>query len=274
MLPTIYRRLSLRGKLYLGLGTLCLLAGLISVLAGWCLSVVAGLSRDQLTAAASQAQAASRVALETLQCRRFEKDVFLNLHDPAARDGYVREWRDAFTRLRAALQDFEGGAASADDRAAAAQAAADVGPYGDAMRRVLDGIAGGSIATPAQANGVLAPDKDHIRDLTKTAIDTAQRKAEEARQAQADLNEATTFFKALILIVTLAGVASCLACSYALARDLLGPIAALSTAARRVAAGDWYARVDLHRDDELGTLADCFNDMVAHVRERVGPVGK
>jgi signal transduction histidine kinase len=47
------------------------------------------------------------------------------------------------------------------------------------------------------------------------------------------------------------------------------PLAALSSAARRLGGGDLNARVELHRNDELGDLAIAFNEMAARVETLV-----
>ena len=47
---------------------------------------------------------------------------------------------------------------------------------------------------------------------------------------------------------------------------LTRPIVSLTDASRRVAAGDWTARADEGRRDELGVLGHAFNDMTATVQ--------
>ena len=51
------------------------------------------------------------------------------------------------------------------------------------------------------------------------------------------------------------------AVALATARSLARPVAALSDAARRVGGGDYAVRVPVQRRDELGSLAERFNDM-------------
>jgi signal transduction histidine kinase len=47
------------------------------------------------------------------------------------------------------------------------------------------------------------------------------------------------------------------------------PLASLSAAARRLGAGDLSARADLRRGDELGDVAEAFNEMAARIEELV-----
>ena len=52
-----------------------------------------------------------------------------------------------------------------------------------------------------------------------------------------------------------------------LARRMLIPITALSTGARRLGAGDFSHRIDVHTKDELKELADQFNSMAGQLAE-------
>ena len=53
-------------------------------------------------------------------------------------------------------------------------------------------------------------------------------------------------------------------------RSALAPLATLTAGARRLAAGDEPARVEVRRGDELGTLAVSFNDMASQLEQRIG----
>ncbi len=51
-------------------------------------------------------------------------------------------------------------------------------------------------------------------------------------------------------------------------RRALAPLERLTEGTRRLTKGDASARVDIRRDDELGELADAFNDMAARLQQR------
>ncbi|MBN1590202.1 MAG: PAS domain S-box protein [Pirellulales bacterium] len=55
---------------------------------------------------ARQAIVVDNVVQAALQCSRYEKDLFLNLQNPAARNEYARKWNAAFVTLRGALYDY------------------------------------------------------------------------------------------------------------------------------------------------------------------------
>jgi PAS domain S-box-containing protein len=54
--------------------------------------------------------------------------------------------------------------------------------------------------------------------------------------------------------------------AFVLSRGITQPLQVLTEAASAIGAGDYSRRVDLHRDDELGALANAFNAMVSKTR--------
>ncbi|HEV8201705.1 MAG TPA: ATP-binding protein [Candidatus Polarisedimenticolia bacterium] len=66
-----------------------------------------------------------------------------------------------------------------------------------------------------------------------------------------------------VLILTSVTVALLAFVGWQVARRVSGPIAALSSAARRVAAGDLQVRVRAEGQDEIGVLVEAFNTMAA-----------
>lgn len=70
-----------------------------------------------------------------------------------------------------------------------------------------------------------------------------------------------------LIVLAVAGIAGALAVYRA--RGIVRPVAAVADAARRLSEGDFSARAEKAGDDEIGELADAFNDMVPQLRERV-----
>jgi len=73
-------------------------------------------------------------------------------------------------------------------------------------------------------------------------------------------------FTTNILYVTFCILAIGLLVSFIISRRLTRPIRTLSTAAKRISAGDFSARVFIYNNDEFRELADSFNSMTEKIR--------
>ncbi|HYC71275.1 MAG TPA: adenylate/guanylate cyclase domain-containing protein [Opitutaceae bacterium] len=71
-----------------------------------------------------------------------------------------------------------------------------------------------------------------------------------------------------ILVIAIAALVLAALWAAAAARSVSRPVQELAAHTRRVAAGDYSARLELAREDELGQLAAAFNQMTAGLAER------
>jgi signal transduction histidine kinase len=78
--------------------------------------------------------------------------------------------------------------------------------------------------------------------------------------AELQLPFSTTFDEHLIL-ATLIGLVAAILASFLTTRRILQPIQAMMRASQRISAGDYHSRIDLPSQDELGALAESFNQM-------------
>jgi signal transduction histidine kinase len=65
------------------------------------------------------------------------------------------------------------------------------------------------------------------------------------------------------LLILIAGAVA----AWLISRQISAPLKNLSDAARDISAGDYSRRADVHREDELGFLADSFNNMARQIEE-------
>lgn len=213
-------------------------------------------------------QLADRVANATLLCRRYEKDIFLNIADPQQHSDYMTKWEAAFTTLQSAITTFEQAAVTSDDTAQVSTWRAESQLYQRAVLDVDQAIRAGTITSPSAANAALAPAKDPIRTLTDTALSTAESKAALAEQANAELNRMMLLSLYLVDGLGVLAIVVAVIWSGILLTRLLRPIGALQATSNKLAAGDFTARVPVLRHDELGRLATTFNIMADTIQQR------
>ncbi len=85
-----------------------------------------------------------------------------------------------------------------------------------------------------------------------------------------DVDRTLRLLARVLTVIGLASVLTAAAVAQRLSRRILQPLAAVSEAAQRVADGLLETRVASASADELGALADSFNDMAAALEERIG----
>ncbi|HJR41050.1 MAG TPA: protein kinase [Gemmatimonadaceae bacterium] len=71
-----------------------------------------------------------------------------------------------------------------------------------------------------------------------------------------------------IALVGLLGLGAAAALAFVLTRQIIRPLRALADATRRAAAGDYGANVEVHGDDEIGSLAAAMRSMLSDLHER------
>lgn len=211
---------------------------------------------------------ASQIANQTLLCRRYEKDLFLNLRDPESRQEYLAKWHTAFADLQQSLAAFDRVSDSADNQAQLVRWKTDSAHYHTAFLNVTHAIMNGTITTSEAANGALAPAKDAIRILTDTALGEAERKAATAQQTNMQLGSTITTGAYLVIGLGTIALIVALGWSWIFLSRLIRPIDALRRVTYDLAQGDLAARVPVFHQDELGQLAASINDMAALIQQR------
>jgi two-component system sensor histidine kinase BaeS len=129
---------------------------------------------------------------------------------------------------------------------------------GIATRIALAALISAGVGLAILAVGVTVVGGDVFRALMVEAGDSAD-------HAQAMYDQSvTTVVLAAVVVASIASVAL----AVVMARMLARPLAEVGGAARRIAAGDYAARVPRDGPEELASLADSFNQMAASLEEQ------
>jgi methyl-accepting chemotaxis protein len=134
------------------------------------------------------------------------------------------------------------------------------------MTGIIGRIRSGEIKTTEDARTAVDQFRDEIRRLEKMAEDFAA--AGYTRMAETELGLAAVAARATWTIgaIALAALVVGLTFSIAIARNIIRPLQQAVAVLRAVAARDFTRRLDLHRSDELGQVADALNAAVVEVR--------
>jgi signal transduction histidine kinase len=133
-----------------------------------------------------------------------------------------------------------------------------IGRRGIATRIALAALASAAVGIAIVAIGIAVVGAEVFRALMVEAGDSA-----EHAQAMYD-QSVTTVVAAAVIVAATASIVLAIILSRMLAR----PLAEVGAAARRIAEGDYAARVPREGPDELASLADSFNQMAASLERQ------
>ena len=128
-----------------------------------------------------------------------------------------------------------------------------IGRRGIATRIALAALASAAVGIAIVAIGIAVVGAEVFRALMVEAGDSA-----EHAQAMYD-QSVTTVVAAAVIVAATASIVLAIILSRMLAR----PLAEVGAAARRIAEGDYAARVPRDGPEEIASLADSFNQMAA-----------
>lgn len=258
-------RLTIHAQVLFALGFLTVLVALITGLAIWGLMTL-HTTAHRVTDDAYLSQLASKVVVSTLQCRRYEKNFFLNAGDPGAQGDSLQHWHEMSQSLGRSIQEFEAAATSASDRQQARAWHDAWGRYIKNFGSIEIEINNSTITSPQEALKTFEPFQPNIQTLTDQAVVVAEQKATSAQQSSllADANGTATMWQ-VASVAALVFVASVI-WSFLFPAWLNRPIKTLHQAAARLASGDLSVRTQLNRSDEIGLLGQSFDTMAQTIQ--------
>lgn len=109
---------------------------------------------------------AGKVAVNVLQCRRYEKDVFLNIDNPEMFNAYLTKWRTVWNKLSVDTNFLGDSIANEEETRLQKMLHDSVKEYGKQFLAIVRKIDNGEIQTSQQANLAMTPFKDGMRELS------------------------------------------------------------------------------------------------------------
>jgi signal transduction histidine kinase len=210
----------------------------------------------------------AHISVQTLQCRRYEKDMFLNVADRERFEAYFIRWTMAVDSLSRSISDYRNNVGDTQQILVAEKWLAYVTVYQNEMVNIVDRIREGRITTPEQANLAITPNKNTIRSIIINSFSVFDHEFAMARITQQNLLQQAANTQRLISLVLSAVTFIALVALIVLPRRIVGPIEALERAARQLRDGNLSARLsqDLP-NNELGQLATTFNEMAQRLEK-------
>jgi len=238
-----------------------ILVGIVAGAGFWGLSQMVTTVDAILNRDAKLMEYASDLESRTLNLRRFEKDVFLNVADSDKVAEYAAKWKEAHTSAVqdvAQLQQLSG----VEDATTIDSMRKDLSTYATGFEGVLRGIDARTIRTPAAANEAIGAYKDDIRRLDTLAADLAAKNVERMNAKGRTVVEAEARTRTTMWAICIIGIIIVVVMTIAITRSITAPILEVVELAKKLSEGQNDFDVPERGSDETGMLFSAMKRMV------------
>jgi methyl-accepting chemotaxis protein len=260
-------------RLGLGFGAVLALVLIVAAVGYWNLQSTANIAMRILENDAPLVEMAYRVRADTLEMRRFEKDMLLNMGNAEKEADYSAKWSDWHQRLQQQLTEVDRLATADADHETVRVMRQEAAAYDEALQKVLASVRAGTLKTPQDANDAFSTHKDTIRRLEESANDFAVRHSNAMQGLDRVVAEATSRNGWLMITVIIFGCAGSIVIAFLISRSITGPIQQAVEVAEQVAEGDLKVTIEAETQDEAGQLLSSLRRMVGTLEKMASAAG-
>jgi methyl-accepting chemotaxis protein len=238
-----------------------LLVGVVAGAGFWGLSEMSTTIDAIVNRDAKLMERAASLESTTLNLRRYEKDVFLNVGEPEKVAEYAAKWKAAHDTASANLDKLQE-LSSSRDAVAIEGMRKDLATYTTGFEEVTRGIQAGTIRTPAAANAAIAAYKDEIRGLDTLSAELAATNVERMNAKGSTVVTTEQRTRMTMWAVCIAGVVIVFLLTILITRSITAPILQVVELANKLAEGQNDFDVPSRGNDETGMLLVAMKKMV------------
>ena len=268
------KKFSVAKRLALGFGVVLFLLLVVTVAGYWGMESVTHETVSMLRGDSKVSQLADAAKIATLELRRFEKDMLLNMDNKPVMQSYHDKWKTQLTQLRASVGELDSLIGSGENKRLITQMDSEIAAYEGGFDGVVAGINDGTIKTPQQGNAKVTEVKDQIHRMEAAATELSDKH----RQIMAEKEGTITSFArqtalVMFMIVVVTFVVAITVTSL-VSRGITRPVKAMAQHLGEMAqgGGDLTKRIEIISQDEVGQMASSFNLFVNKLEEIIGEV--
>ncbi len=268
------KKSSIAKRLALGFGVILLLLLVVALAGYWGMESVTHETVSMLRGDSKVSQLADEAKITTLELRRFEKDTLLNLDNKQVMQAYQDKWKTQLAQLQTLLTELSALVNTDEDKQLVAAMGTDLAVYDRGVDGVVAGINDGTIKTPQQGNTKMIDVKDEIHRMENAATDLS----EKHRKIMAEKDVTITNFARqtglVMLGVVLITFAAATFVTFVVSRGITIPVKAMASHLGEMAqgGGDLTKRIEISSQDEIGEMANSFNQFVKKLEEIISEV--
>ena len=238
-----------------------ILVGFVAAAGFWGLSQMVSTVDAILNVDAKRMQHASGLESSTLNMRRYEKDVFLNVADESKVAEYSEKWQAARDEASEHLTELRRLSNVAEEASIGAMQK-DLATYATGFGEILRGIRAGAIRTPDAANEAISAYKDDIRQLDTASAELAAKNVALMTTKGQTVLDAETRTRTTMWAVCVAGIIIVFSMTVFITRGITAPILEVVELAKKLAEGQNDFDVPTRGNDETGMLLAAMKKMV------------
>ena len=259
--------MTIGARLGAGFAVLLLLLLSVGVLGYWSVQSLTGMFSAMLHGDAHIAENSAEARSHTVEMRRYEKDLFLNIGSGEKEAEYMKKWSEQRDQLvKENLAALEKTTVLAADKDMVRKMKEEVSLYEANFLTVAAAIRAGEIKTPGQANAAMIPYKDNIHTMEAQAEQLAEEGNKRMELMEPGVKAMSSRIALFVVMLVFAAIACSIVIGIVITRSIVAPIQQIAATARKIAAGTIEQDVQLDRKDEIGALANSFNEMIVYLK--------
>jgi methyl-accepting chemotaxis protein len=268
------KKSSIAKRLALGFGVVLLLLLVVAIAGYWGMESVTHETVSMLRGDSKVSQLADEAKIATLELRRFEKDTLLNMDNKPVMQSYQDKWKAELSQLQTLVTELGALVSADEDKQLVAAMETDIAVYDRGVDGVVAGINDGTIKTPQQGNAKLTDVKDEIHRMENAATNLSDKH----RKIMAEKDTTITNFARqtglVMLCVVLVTFAAATIVTYVVSSRITRPVKAMASHLGEMAqgGGDLTKRIEIISRDEVGEMANSFNQFVKKLEEIISEV--
>jgi methyl-accepting chemotaxis protein len=208
----------------------------------------------------------------TLQLRRYEKDMLLNLKDSDKLGGYENNWSGQISVLREVIDKVMNLSLDYQVKQHIEKIQPLLAQYETGMRDVIANIKSGKLVDPSAANTEIDKFENSIREALAIAAETVNIVNSRASEVDKENQKTLDMSKMIIGIGVFFGLVLLSVLGVLFSRQFTQPLKDATRIARLVSNGDLTQSIPVKSADEVGQLCSAFNQMIDSLKKLVSEV--
>jgi methyl-accepting chemotaxis protein len=254
-------------RLLAGFAVVLVMAGVMWGVCWWGISGISDATRDMLQGTNKLMALSGRARADSIMLRQYEKDMFINISDPAKVEEYRKKWTDARDSLIGRVSDMEKIVTLPEDQDLMKSVRGNEEKYTAGVKGVLQKIAVGEIKTTQDANTAMEPFKDATHKLVDQMKEFSAKAGERVDAEEIALNAFAVRLNTMLLVVVVIMGISGIGIAVLITRSITHPLSLMQTTISEVERhSDFTRHVPVDSNDEVGQTAKAFNRLMDNLR--------